>query len=185
VIVIEDNDLLAFRHGDNHAMKKVFDTYHQQIYIYAFNLLRDQHEAEDVVAQALEALWRNRSSINNTHHLGSYLYTLTKHLSIDVLRKKKRSTTYITAIEGNEDSYLAEEETSIYDRLDAVVKATLMEKMLEEIGRMAPQRKKVMQLLLASKSVVEIARSMRVGIKSVYTHKYEAFKQIRHILRMK
>ena len=183
MISIDDNDVKALRHGDDHAMKKLFDAYHKQLYLYAFGFLRDRHDAEDVTSQALAACWHRRAAMDDARHVNRYLYILTKNMSIDLIRCRMRRSTCV--VEEEEDQCIKMEPPFVYERLDAAVEAHFMEKMVREIDNMPPQRKQVMSLLLLGRPILKIARAMGISKKSAYTHKYEALKQIRQSLHIK
>jgi RNA polymerase sigma-70 factor (ECF subfamily) len=51
--------------------------------------LKDEDNSRDVVQEAFERLWKNRSSIDQTK-AKSYLFTTAYHIMIDFIRKNKR-----------------------------------------------------------------------------------------------
>lgn len=63
--------------------------YSNAIFGYAYKMLRNEHEAEDVVQNCFEKLWNQRKQIN-LNNPKSYLYKMAHNNAIDIIRKRKR-----------------------------------------------------------------------------------------------
>ena len=76
--MIEDpygpHTIVAIRDGNTAVFKQVFDACYEGLCHYAFTVLRDADEAEDVVQGMFMKLWERREELNITSALRSYLF---------------------------------------------------------------------------------------------------------------
>jgi RNA polymerase sigma-70 factor (ECF subfamily) len=72
------------------AYEKVFMALYKQLHAYAFLLLKDQHQAEEVVQEVFCRVWERRNKMNMQQSLQAYLYTSVHH---ECLREMKRRKT--------------------------------------------------------------------------------------------
>lgn len=82
--------LLRIRNGDEAAMAEVFDRYGRAVYSVAFQILKDEGHAEDVMQDIFFQIWQNSDSF--VHTLGSlrtWLTAIARNRSIDILRRRK------------------------------------------------------------------------------------------------
>jgi RNA polymerase sigma-70 factor, ECF subfamily len=88
---IDDAILLQrIREGDQAAMAEVFDRYGRIVYSVAFRVLKDSGHAEDVMQEILFQVWRNPNSfVQGRGSLGAWLVVVARNRSIDVLRRRK------------------------------------------------------------------------------------------------
>ncbi|SEW44168.1 RNA polymerase sigma factor, sigma-70 family [Chitinophaga sp. YR573] len=82
--------LAALKRGDEDAHTKAFNLHSINVYNWAFNILKDNDEANDIVQEVFAAFWRDRESINITTTVKGYLTGMAKFKALDVLRAKKK-----------------------------------------------------------------------------------------------
>ncbi len=78
-------------------LEKVYKLYFAPLCNYAYQFVRDEEIARDVVQSIFTKLWENRTRSKFTDSIKSYLYGAVRNRSIDYLRKKKSSQKYIEA----------------------------------------------------------------------------------------
>ncbi|MGY0037814.1 RNA polymerase sigma factor [Pedobacter sp. NJ-S-72] len=62
-ITLPDNDPVAFlKDGDKAAFTEIYNRYKGLLYIHAYNRLRNQQEADDVVHELFASLWTKRDN---------------------------------------------------------------------------------------------------------------------------
>jgi RNA polymerase sigma-70 factor (family 1) len=75
--------------------RKDFDHLIQQqssrLYGFAFRILRNQEEAEDVVQEVFIKLWKMGGKLDEYNSIYALATTMTKNYCIDILRKQKNS----------------------------------------------------------------------------------------------
>lgn len=88
-----DEDLLAHIAADNHdAYRRIVDKYLPKLWRFAFNVLRNEQEAEDIVQDVLMSVWKNRQGWNQQGpaKFSTWIYRITLNRCID--KKRKNAT---------------------------------------------------------------------------------------------
>jgi len=75
--------------GDGAASRIVVDRYLGSIHRFAFRLLGDRAEAEDVTQEAFFRLWRQAPRWEPRARVGTWLYRVARNLCVDRLRARK------------------------------------------------------------------------------------------------
>jgi RNA polymerase sigma-70 factor (ECF subfamily) len=87
---LEDAALMhQLQGGDEHAYRELVARHLKRCVNFAYRLLTDAQEAEDVAQEVFLKLWRNASSWEPRQELKHWLITITKNLCIDRLRQRK------------------------------------------------------------------------------------------------
>lgn len=61
----------------------------RRLYVYAFRLMRERSEAEDIVQEVFIKLWKMNESLGDYKSVEALSFTMTRNQCIDVLRKQK------------------------------------------------------------------------------------------------
>ena len=88
-----DADLLAqTARGDAVAFSQLYDRHSTLLFSFVVRILRDEHDAEDVLQDAFTTIWEQaaRYDVALGRPLG-WMITLTRNKALDWLRKRKRS----------------------------------------------------------------------------------------------
>ena len=75
--------------GDKKAFKELLIRYQSIVYGFAFSILQDTHEAEDISQEVFLKLFRSACSYHSYTNLRTFLLYITRNLCIDHLRKKR------------------------------------------------------------------------------------------------
>ena len=67
---------------------KCVDTYADGVFRFILKNIRDKHDAEDIVQDSFEKLWRKHDDLA-AEKAKSYLFTTAYHTMIDLIRKRK------------------------------------------------------------------------------------------------
>lgn len=84
----------------NDEFKKRFLSFHSLIYRISYLILENRDDADDVAQEVYTRLWEQRNHLGNIRNDEAFVVTMTKNLSIDLLRNNRRRAT--TAIENRE-----------------------------------------------------------------------------------
>jgi RNA polymerase sigma-70 factor (ECF subfamily) len=86
------NDLLQRSgRGDERAFRELYDVAAPKIMAIAVSMLRDHHQAEDVVQQTMIAAWRSASDYDpERSQATTWLTAIARYRSLDLLRKSRR-----------------------------------------------------------------------------------------------
>jgi len=79
--------LLAQR--DETAFEQVFKSHFKRLHAYAFTILRDEMEAEEMVQQVFFKLWERNENLSLTGSVSAYLYRAVHNESLNYIKHQK------------------------------------------------------------------------------------------------
>ena len=144
----------------------LYERYHHAIYLNVIKLIHTPAEAEDIVQEVFLTLWRKRQSIDPDKPLGGWLFTVSYHLSVDLLKKKLRQQICVKMAQGIEMVQSIGMAQS--DPESPEFQLGLLE---EAINHLPPQKKKVFQLCKLEGKSYEQA-SVELGISKYTINEY-------------
>lgn len=106
--------------GDVDAFSRLVSKYSNAVYSTAYSYLGDFHLAQDIAQEAFVKAWTNLNSLEERGKFGSWLFTITKRLSIDWIRKTSIPIITLQAIHNIADPVSAEEIIEIRERAQTV-----------------------------------------------------------------
>ncbi|SKC41854.1 RNA polymerase sigma-70 factor, ECF subfamily [Ohtaekwangia koreensis] len=78
----------AIQRGDKGAFEQVFHACYENLCQYAFTILKDMDEAEDIVQSMFLKIWERREDLNIQHAIRSYLFRAVYHQCINHLEHR-------------------------------------------------------------------------------------------------
>ena len=78
-----------FKEGVPDSFRPLFEHFYPSLCEYAFQIVRDRMDAEDIVLDLFIFIWKNSGRINITTSLRSYLFTSVRNRSLNHLRSVK------------------------------------------------------------------------------------------------
>ncbi|MEH6304017.1 RNA polymerase sigma-70 factor [Olivibacter sp. CPCC 100613] len=88
------------RAGNDLAFKEIFKRYNRTLFAHAYNKLRDQEEAKDVVQDIFLKLWNYSQQADFAPlNLASYLHTAVRNRVFDTLSKSKHANDYLNSLQ--------------------------------------------------------------------------------------
>lgn len=154
--ICEQDDLVAFE--ELHAR------YYALLCNFTYTYLKEKEACEEVVSDVFVALWQKRKELKDVRNIKSYLYTCSKNLSIDLIRKN--------AIRIQPDTNCYEVEIPDVDDhfLSPIELKEFRAKMNEAIEQLPPQCKLIFKMLvndqLAYKEIAEILNLSRKTVEA-------------------
>jgi RNA polymerase sigma-70 factor (family 1) len=171
---LTDHDLVAFlKDGDKTAFTEIYNRYKGLLYIHAYNRLRNQQEADDVVHELFASLWTKREELFLKTHLSGYLYQAIRNRVIDVISHKKVESAYMVSLQ-----YFIDHSEAVTDHL---VRENELSALIEkEISALPPKMREVFELSRrANLSHKEIAGKLELSEMTVKKHVNNALKILR------
>jgi RNA polymerase sigma-70 factor (ECF subfamily) len=161
------------KEDDRAAFAEIYERYKGLLYIHAFNKLRNQQEADDIVHDLFAALWDKRDELELTGHLSGYLYTSVRNRIFKLIVKQSNAQAYLSSIA-----------TSINDGnciTDHLVRQNMLTEIIEkEIAALPAKMRQVFKLSRkANMSHKEIAEHLDISEETVKSHISHALKQLR------
>jgi RNA polymerase sigma-70 factor (ECF subfamily) len=96
---MEDNDrdvalMERVKNGDDGAFEELLTRHYQSVYRLAYRFLYDSPEAEDITQEVFLRVFRAAQTYRPKAKFSTWLYTITKNLCFNELRKKRSVTVF-------------------------------------------------------------------------------------------
>ncbi len=147
-----------------------------KLYRFAFRLLGNGPEAEDVVQEVMIKIWNKRQEMHTYLNMEAWCMRLTKNLSLDRLRAQKRRK-----MDSLPEKFDIAATTASPERLTET-RDTL--KWVHEIIELLPDKQKIAIQLrdIEGYSYKEIAEIMEININQVKVNLFRARKRVKESL---
>ncbi|MGB8858028.1 MAG: sigma-70 family RNA polymerase sigma factor [Ilumatobacteraceae bacterium] len=89
-VTLDDATVVAFRRGDETAVRSVYRQYSGLVMAVAMRVLGDRGLAEEAVQQAFLQAWRSAAGFEEGRDLAPWLATIARRVAIDVQRRESR-----------------------------------------------------------------------------------------------
>lgn len=169
----EEAIMISFREGNKEAFRMVYDQMVRPLTYFVENIIRNQCDAEDIVANAFYKLFHAREGMRTFEHVKRWLYVIVRNEAIDYLRSKTRVK------ESHHDmAYL---ESGIDEHVETErVRSILLQDINREIDKLPRQRKTILRLyFFEEKNTSEIAELLQLSPQTVLNHKTKALDSLR------
>ena len=168
----EKEVLLRLIRGDEAVFALLYERYHHAIYLNVIKLIHTPAEAEDIVQEVFLTLWRKRESVDPDKPLGGWLFAVSYHLSVDLLKKKFRQQACVKMAQGMEMDQSMEMERGLgLEHSDPESPEFQLGLLEEAINQLSPQKRKVFQLCKLEGKSYEQA-SVELGISKYTINEY-------------
>ncbi|UYQ91730.1 sigma-70 family RNA polymerase sigma factor [Chitinophaga horti] len=173
VVVLE-----ALREGRQDAFEAIFNKYWQEMYATAYQRLRDQTVAEDMVQDVFTSIWERRYELQINSPLEHYLRRAIKY---SIIKYLSRANLHEAAVKHLLDR-VADMEHTVLDQLNVRdVNRTLAEAIKDFPGNM----RQVFLLRAENYTISEIAEALGLAEQTVKNNTTEALKRLRTTLSEK
>jgi len=82
----EQDLVLELREGSRSAFLSLYNLHVKKIYAYSLNIIKSPNLAQDITQDVFIKLWETAAQLKPEHSLQAYLFTITRNLSLNVLR---------------------------------------------------------------------------------------------------
>jgi RNA polymerase sigma-70 factor (family 1) len=159
--------------GDQLAFKKVYDTYFNKTYAFAFHVLHSKELAEEVVQEVMLRIWQMGEGLLEVRNLEGYLKMLAKRRAIDLLRRQEleRRTTKESQVDWQEDANDTEEAITLNET----------RKILNTGISLLPHQQRVVYQLCHEQGLKyeQVAEQLNISPETVHSHMKRALKFLR------
>lgn len=163
--------------GDGIAFKLLFDAWWEKLYVYAYNRLRSEADAQDVVQEVMINLWLRRSTVVIQTTLAAYLHAAVQYEVLAHLSRALKTANRKAAIEENLlPDLLRQTDPLLLKELLVVVEA--------EVSRLPPKMQQVYRLTHEENlSIREIAQRLGLSEQTVRNQLNTSYQKLRVNLR--
>jgi len=164
-------ELLAKR--DEAAFEQVFKTHFKSLHAYAFTILKDEAEAEEMVQQVFFKLWDRTATLTITGSVTAYLYRSVHNESLNYLKHQK--------VRAGHRLQVAYSMKNQADHASKKLLAGELEKKLREaLNELPEQCRTIFQLSRFEElKYREIADQLDISVKTVENQMGKALKLLR------
>ena len=170
------NDLeltTLMKSGDHEAYTEIYNRFKSVLYVHAYNKLRNIEEAKDVVQDLFVSLWNNRTTLDLTGQLSSYLYQSVTNRVFRVIERQGLASDHLGSVQQSINSG--------NNITDYRVRERMLEVMIQKEVDALPEKMKKIFLLSrkASLSHKEIAEQLGISDATVKKQVNNALKILR------
>ena len=166
--------LKKLRDGDSKALDILYLRYASKVRDFAFRLLKDRTDAEDVTHDIFLKIWEQRRGLGNILSFRGYLFRMTRNAVFNAY--KHRQVEYKYQAE-------ATESPAAHQTDDRVSTADLLEMIDLAVRNMPEQRRRVFCMSrYENMSYNDIAEALNISPKTVQYHISGALAELRKLL---
>lgn len=172
----KDHELIILlRQGNTTAISCIYERYWKRLYLYAFSILRDSEQAQDIVQDLFVQLWVRRSQAE-IHKLDVYLHQAVRYSALAYIRSANSRKVFVE--EGELELLAGAVDPNDYQHVNEI---TLF---LEQEVLALPKRCREVFVLSRVEflSNKEIAGRMGITVKAVEFQMTVALKRLRNKL---
>jgi RNA polymerase sigma-70 factor (ECF subfamily) len=165
--------LQRFRNGDMEAFRKIYETFCDPLYRFAYSYLKESFETEEIIQDVFLKVWEKRAEVDVQKSFKSYLYRITVNKVFNELKHRIVRQKYEQQAMRN-DQYTDETPESSIQFHELNEK---LEKLLDELP--AQQRTIFVMSRWKGLSNAEIAEQLNLSIRTVENQIYRATRFIK------
>jgi RNA polymerase sigma-70 factor (ECF subfamily) len=171
----EINPIDLIKNGNKRAFDEVFLKHFKSLHAYAFTIIKDRDNAEELVQNVFFRLWTKRDQLKSDGFLKSFLYRSVYNESLNYLKHQKVRSKF--------NIHYADAVKNYAGDLNTEIMATELEKNIHAAINDLPEKcRNVFQLSRFDQmKYQEIADALNISIKTVENQMGKALK----ILRLK
>lgn len=89
-----DRWIKAISRGDRDALEKLYDAASAAVYAYALSILKNRHDAEDVLQDCFVTIFRNAGQYKSQDKPMAWIMTITKNHCLKLIRRQQRYVSF-------------------------------------------------------------------------------------------
>lgn len=165
-----------FNNRQSEALAEVYTAFYRDIYQYAYKILGQVEQAQDITADSFIKLWNNKRTFETLKDIKYYLLSIAHNVCVDSQKSRQHDLTFQDDTFSSlniESSLYREITTELIDRICSITERLLTQK-----------EKKIIKIILEEGlEDAEVAQTMNITLKTVQNHKYSAIRHLQTALR--
>jgi RNA polymerase sigma-70 factor (ECF subfamily) len=161
---------------DEAAFEQVFKTHFKRLHAYAFTILRDEVEAEEMVQQVFFKLWERNENLSLSGSVSAYLYRAVHNESLNYIKHQK--------VRSNHQLHVAYSmKNEVEHPAKKVMTGELEKKIHTALNELPEQCRTIFQMSRFDElKYREIADKLGISVKTVENQMGKALKLLRQKL---
>jgi len=177
----EEELLLLIAKGNDAAMKSLFSQFFPRLHYFAYKLISNDLEAEDIAQEALLSFWQKRMDFSHQslRQLEAYLFTIARNRCYNYLRNKSTRDQKAESIAG--------EQTVVDDLLEReLIREDIFNRIFQEIRELPPAQAELLKLIyIDDLETAEIAEKLQTTPNNIRNQKARALEKLKTRLLFK
>lgn len=171
--------LKRLRDSDTEALDLLYLTYAPKVRDFAFRLLRDATEAEDITHDIFLRIWEQRATVGNILSFKGYLFRMTRNAVFNAFKRRQVRSRYRSErAAGTEGGGIADTPAD-----ERVTTEDLLEMIDLVVKNMPEQRRRIFCMSrYENLSYNDIAQQLDISPKTVQYHISGALAELRKLL---
>ena len=96
---LSDLELIELlKQDDQAAFTEIYNRYKAPLFVHAYNLVKDEDEAKDILQQVFLNLWTGKDQIDNRQKIVGYLYTAVKNRFLTQVAHQAVESKYLDSL---------------------------------------------------------------------------------------
>lgn len=161
--------------GSADAFTQLYNAHRDEVFNFAFRLIKSKHVAEDVCNDIFTNLWQVRTSLQNVQSIKAYLLTAARNRSINALKAMARSQASI------------EEIMTQFEEKTLSAEAPILEKeyiafIQRQVAELPPRAKEVFSLCRTEGySYDQVSAQLGISRNAVKGHMVSSMKRLKAV----
>ena len=158
---------------DEAAFEQVFKTHYKNLHAYAFTMLKDEDDAEEMVQQVFFKLWERSEHLSFSGSVAAYLYRAVHNESLNFLKHQKVKASHQLRVAYSMKNKSEQAHSKIASK-------ELENKFREALSELPEQCRTVFQLSrFEDMKYREISEKLDISVKTVENHMVKALRLLR------
>ena len=167
--------------GKQTAFNYLLDLYWNEVYGFQLKRTQNEYDAEDITIQTFSRAFDKIDTFDAAYSFKTWLFTISKNLHVDLIRKKNASIRSRTTDEEDERVYKIADETPSVE--DALITEQNLAQLLRDIKKLKPHYQEVINLrYFQEMSYKEIAKNLDEPMNNVKVKLLRARKLLAQII---
>jgi RNA polymerase sigma-70 factor (ECF subfamily) len=162
-----------FKNGDREAFRKVYESYCEPLYRFAYSYMKDSFEAEEIVQDVFLKIWVKREEVDEQKSFKSYLYRITVNKVFNELKHRVVKQKY--------EQHALNFDQTTRETPESSIQFQELNKKLDLLLTQLPEQQRNIFIMSRWKGLsnAEIAENLSLSIRTVENQIYRAAKFIK------
>ena len=179
----DEEIIIDYLNGDKEAFTEIVNRYLKSIYNFAYRLVGNEKNAEDISQEVFLKVWKNIKKFDTEKSFKTWIFSIAKNASIDYLRKRKDIPMSVFENEDGGNAVadnLKDEELKADELFILAQNKKQVEKAVDELTLI--QKEVIIFKYVNDMSLTEIAEIMNIPENTAKSHHRRALMKMKDIL---